>query len=225
MEQPRAMAAEKGKNKMTQTLRFPALDAPLRFYAVVPDADWVARMVEAGADTVQLRNKVLTGGDLQREVARCVEACAGSRTRLFINDHWREAVAAGAYGVHLGQEDMDEADLAFLAASGVRLGLSTHSVDELARALSVHPSYVASGAIFPTTTKVLKSAPQGLERLREYVRQVGSTPVVAIGGIDLSNAAEVLSTGVASLAVVRAVTEAADPAAVVKAFQALWETH
>ena len=95
-------------------------------------------------------------------------------------------------------------------------------MDELDRALSVHPSYVASGAIFPTTTKVLKSDPQGIERLREYVRQAGETPVVAIGGIDLDNAAEVLATGAASLAVVRAVTEAEDPAAVVKAFQALW---
>ena len=204
-------------------MTFPPLKSPLKFYAVVSTAEWVARMVKAGADTVQLRCKTLSGEALRREIAECVAACAGSKTQLFIIDHWREAIAAGAYGVHLGQEDMDTADLAAIAAAGLRLGLSTHSVDELARALSVHPSYVASGAIFPTTTKQMPTAPQGLDKLREYVRQAGSTPVVAIGGIDLGNAAQVLQTGVSSLAVVRAVTEAENPEAVVKAFQALWE--
>ena len=204
-------------------LKFPPLRAPLKFYAVVPDAAWVERMVKAGADTVQLRNKNLSGEALREEIRRCVAAVGGSDTQLFINDYWQEAIAEGAYGVHLGQEDMDSADLAAIAAAGLRLGLSTHSVAELDRALSVHPSYVASGAIFPTTTKVLKTDPQGLERLREYVRQAGETPVVAIGGIDLGNAAEVLATGAASLAVVRAVTEAENPEVVVQAFQTLWD--
>ncbi len=162
-------------------MTFPTLKSPLKFYAVVPTADWVERMVKAGADTVQLRCKTLHGDELKREIARCVAACQGSRTQLFINDHWRKAIEAGAYGVHLGQEDMDTADLAAIAAAGLRLGLSTHSVAELDRALSV-----------------------------------------AIGGIDLNNARAVLATGVSSLAVVRAVTEAENPEAVVKAFQALW---
>ncbi|MGF6146921.1 Thiamine-phosphate synthase [Kingella potus] len=204
-------------------MTFPPLRAPLKFYAVVPTAEWVKRMAEAGADTVQLRCKTLSGDALRREIAECVAACAGGKTQLFINDHWREAIEAGAYGVHLGQEDMDTADLAAIAAAGLRLGLSTHSVNELARALSVHPSYVASGAIFPTTTKQMPTAPQGLDKLREYVKQAGNTPVVAIGGIGLDNAEEVLQTGVSSLAAVRAVTEAENPEAVVKAFQALWD--
>lgn len=204
-------------------MNFPPLKSPLKFYAVVPSAEWVVRMVKAGADTVQLRCKTLRGNELKNEIARCVAACEGSGTQLFINDHWREAIEAGAYGVHLGQEDMDTADLAAIAKAGLRLGLSTHSVAELDRALSVRPSYVASGAIFPTTTKQMPTAPQGLDKLREYVRQAGNTPVVAIGGIGLDNARDVLSTGVSSLAVVRAVTEAADPEAVVKAFQALWD--
>ncbi len=204
-------------------MQFPKLVKPLKFYAVVPTADWVERMVKAGADTVQLRNKELSGDALYREIERCVAACRGSDTQLFINDHWEMAVKAGAYGVHLGQEDMDTADLAAIEAAGLRLGLSTHSVSELDRALSVNPSYVASGAIFPTTTKQMPTAPQGLDNLRQYVQQAGDTPVVAIGGIDLDNAREVLATGAASLAVVRAVTEAADPEAAVKAFQALWD--
>ncbi|WP_416189872.1 thiamine phosphate synthase [Neisseria sp. CCUG17229] len=204
-------------------MQFPKLVKPLKFYAVVPTADWVERMVKAGADTVQLRNKDLSGEALYCEIERCVAACQGSDTQLFINDHWEMAVKAGAYGVHLGQEDMDTADLAAIEAAGLRLGLSTHSVSELDRALSVNPSYVASGAIFPTTTKQMPTAPQGLDNLRQYVQQAGDTPVVAIGGIDLNNAREVLATGVASLAVVRAVTEAADPETAVKAFQALWD--
>ncbi|ENS9883752.1 thiamine phosphate synthase [Neisseria gonorrhoeae] len=204
-------------------MTFPPLKSLLKFYAVVPTADWVGRMVKAGADTVQLRCKNLHGNELKREIARCVAACQGSRTQLFINDHWREAIEAGAYGVHLGQEDMDTADLAAIAAAGLRLGLSTHSVAELDRALSVHPGYIASGAIFQTTTKQMPTAPQGLDKLREYVEQARGTPVVAIGGIDLNNARAVLATGVSSLAAVRAVTEAANPEAVVKAFQALWD--
>lgn len=204
-------------------LSFPALRAPLKFYVVVPDAEWVERMVKAGADTVQLRNKTLKGEALRAEIRRSVAAAEGSKTQLFINDYWQEAIEAGAYGVHLGQEDMDTADLAAIAHAGLRLGLSTHSVAELDRALSANPSYVASGAIFPTTTKEMPTEPQGIARLREYVRQAGDTPVVAIGGIDLENGAEVLAAGASSLAVVRAVTEAADPEAVVKAFQTLWQ--
>ncbi|WP_416191895.1 thiamine phosphate synthase [Neisseria sp. CCUG12390] len=204
-------------------MQFPKLVKPLKFYAVVPTADWVERMAAAGADTMQLRNKTLHGDELRREIERCVAACADSSTQLFINDHWQMAIEAGAYGVHLGQEDMDTADLAAIEAAGLRLGLSTHSVAELDRALSVNPSYVASGAIFPTTTKQMPTAPQGLDNLRQYVRQAGDTPVVAIGGIDLNNARGVLATGVSSLAVVRAVTEAENPEAAVKAFQALWE--
>ena len=179
-------------------------------------------MAAAGADTIQLRNKTLKDDALRQEIARSVAACRRSGSQFFVNDYWQEAIEAGAYGVHLGQEDMDGADLDAIARAGLRLGISTHSVAELDRALSVRPSYVASGAIFPTTTKVLKSAPQGLDNLRRYVAQAGDTPVVAIGGIDLENAAAVLATGVSSLAVVRAVTEAAYPEAVVRRFQALW---
>lgn len=195
---------------------------PLRFYAVVPDVAWVARMIEAGADTVQLCQKNLHGAARQAAVRQCVHLTEGSGCQLFINDYWREAVECGAYGVHLGQEDLAEADVGAIRAAGLRLGVSTHSEDELARALAVGPSYVACGAVFATTTKAMPTAPQGLAKLSAYVLQAGATPTVAIGGITLDNARAVLNTGVSSLAVVRAVTEAPDPAAVVRAFQALW---
>ncbi|MCO6522502.1 MAG: thiamine phosphate synthase [Snodgrassella sp.] len=197
--------------------------APLKFYAVVPSADWVARMVDAGANTVQLRNKTVIGSALYREIERSVAYAKDSPTQLFINDFWWEAVDCGAYGVHLGQEDLESADLVMIQSAGLRLGVSTHSSEELAKALAVSPSYVACGAIFPTKTKTMPSQPLGLDKLRQYVSQAGSMPTVAIGGIDLSNASEVLATGVSSLAVVRAVTEAAEPEKIVKAFQALWQ--
>ncbi|MCO6507010.1 MAG: thiamine phosphate synthase [Snodgrassella sp.] len=197
--------------------------APLKFYAVVPSADWVARMVDAGANTVQLRNKTAIGSALYREIERSVAYAKDSPTQLFINDFWWEAVDCGAYGVHLGQEDLESADLVMIQSAGLRLGVSTHSSEELAKALAVSPSYVACGAIFPTKTKTMPSQPLGLDKLRQYVSLAGSMPTVAIGGIDLSNAGEVLATGVSSLAVVRAVTEAAEPEKIVKAFQALWQ--
>lgn len=212
------------ESRFMKKLLFPALSAPLKFYAVVPDAEWVERMVDAGADTVQLRNKNLHGSALYSEIERAVAACHNRPIQLFINDYWEEAIEAGAYGVHLGQEDIDKADLHVLANAGLRLGISTHSISELDRALSVNPSYVASGAIFPTTTKNMPTQPQGLEKLREYVQRAAPTPVVAIGGIDLNNATAVLETGAASLAVVRAITEAKDPEAVVRSFQALWKS-
>lgn len=201
---------------------FPSPRAPLRFYAVVPTADWVARMVDAGADTIQLRNKTLFGSALRREIQRSVQLAADTHSQLFINDYWLEAIDCQAYGVHLGQEDLDSADRVAIHSAGLRLGVSTHSATELDRALAIGPSYVACGAIFPTATKKLASAPQGLGNLRRYVVQAGTTPTVAIGGIDLNNAQTVLDTGVSSLAVVRAITEADNPATVVKAFQALW---
>lgn len=204
------------------TLSFPKIIAPLKFYAVVPNADWVIRMINIGANTVQLRCKNLSGKDLYNEISRCVNALHGTKTQLFINDHWQAAIDAGAYGVHLGQEDLDTADLSAIRQAGLRLGISTHSDAELARALALQPSYVACGAIFPTTTKKMPTAPQGLERLRHYVKQACKTPTVAIGGIDLSNAQAVLNCGVSSLAVVRAVTNAQNPEQVVKDFQALW---
>ena len=169
-----------------------------------------------------LRSKTLTGEALRREIRRAIAATSGSHSQLFINDHWQLALEEGAYGVHLGQEDMDRADFAALARAGIRLGLSTHDEAEMARALAVQPSYVACGAVFATHTKAMPTEPQGLDKLRRYVQQAGNTPTVAIGGITLENAPAVLATGVSSLAVVSAVTHAPDPAAAVRAFQKLW---
>lgn len=200
---------------------FAPCPAQLGLYPVLPSADWVERVLDYGAQTVQLRSKQPKSPALVQEIERCVTA--GRKhpdARVFINDHWREALAAGAYGVHLGQEDLREADLGALAAAGLRLGLSTHGYFEMLTALHFRPSYIALGAVFPTTTKAMPTAPQGLKRLARYVQLLdGVVPLVAIGGIDAAVLPQVLATGVRCAAVVRAVTEAADPAAAVAALR------
>ena len=174
-----------------------------------------------GVDTVQLRVKDASPSELRRAVSECVAATEGSGTRLFVNDHWQEAIRAGAYGVHLGQEDLETADLAAIAEAGIRLGVSTHSYFEIARAHAVAPSYVAIGPIWATTTKPMKFAPQGVERLRRWVRLLEPLyPLTAIGGISTERVASVMATGVGSVAVVRAVTEAPEPRAAVARLRA-----
>ena len=129
---------------------------------MLPNAAWVARMAQAGVPTVQLRFKSTDLDAVRREVRAAVQAIKGKNSLLFINDHWRIAIEEGAYGVHLGQEDMDEAQLETIRQAGLRLGLSTHGYGELLRAQAVSPSYLALGAVFPTTLKKMKTAPQGL---------------------------------------------------------------
>jgi thiamine-phosphate pyrophosphorylase len=192
----------------------------LGLYPVLPTAEWVERVVGYGVKTVQLRRKTAGPVELAQEIARCVAVGRRHDAQVFINDHWQAALEAGAYGIHLGQEDLHQADLSALATAGVRLGLSTHGYYEILTALHFRPSYIALGAVFPTTTKVMPTAPQGLARLARYVRLLeGVVPLVAIGGIDRQVLPQVLATGVGSAAVVRAVTEAADAAEAVSAMQ------
>jgi thiamine-phosphate pyrophosphorylase len=199
---------------------FARCPARLGLYPVLPSADWVERVLDAGVKTVQLRLKHAAPDVLADEIARSVAAGRRHDARVFINDHWREAVAAGAYGVHLGQEDLQTADLGAIAAAGLRLGLSTHGYYEMLAALHFRPSYLAFGAVFPTATKAVPTPPQGLARLARYVRLLdGVVPTVAIGGIDLAVLDDVLATGVGSAAVVRAVTDAADPAAAIASLE------
>ena len=192
----------------------------LGLYGVLPDAAWVARMVALGVPTVQLRFKSDDAASVQREVQAAVKAVQGSQSLLFINDHWQAAIEAGAYGVHLGQEDMHDAPLERIRASGLRLGLSSHGYVEMQRAAQHEPSYIALGAVFPTTLKRMETAPQGLGRLNKYARLMRHRSLVAIGGIDLAAMPSVLQSGVGSVAVVRAITGAEDVAASVRQLQA-----
>ena len=186
----------------------------LGLYGVLPTAEWVGRMARAGVPTVQLRFKSDDAAAVEREVQAAVAAVQGTNALLFINDHWRQAIAAGSYGVHLGQEDMDALsadELATLHQSGVRLGVSTHGYAEMVRASQARPSYIAMGAVYPTTLKKMATVPQGVARLQRYAALTRSYPQVAIGGIGAAQFAEVLASGVGSIAVVRALVNAAQP--------------
>ena len=192
---------------------FPACPRQLGFYAVLPDAAWVARMARAGVPTLQLRFKSDDPTAIKREVQAAVQAVEGTDALLFINDHWQAAIAAGAYGVHLGQEDMDTADLDAIRQAGLRLGLSTHGYAEMCLADKHAPSYIAMGAVFPTTLKRMTTAAQGTGRLHAYAQLLREYPLVAIGGIDMVCLPEVMASGVGSVAVVRALLAANDPEA------------
>ncbi|MDT1012752.1 thiamine phosphate synthase [Plesiomonas shigelloides] len=201
----------------------PCQSAPLGFYPVVDSLALLERLLALGVRTLQLRIKAPFSADVDAQIAAAVALGRRYEAQLFINDHWQAALQHGAYGVHLGQEDLALADLSALAAAGLRLGVSTHGYAELLQALALQPSYIALGHIFPTPTKQMPSRPQGLGRLRQLQALVGSIPTVAIGGIDLPCAPQVLACGVGSIAVVRAVTQAEDLAATVQRWQSLWQ--
>lgn len=189
---------------------FPLTESRLGLYPVVDNVAWIARLLDAGVRTLQLRIKGHPDAAVEKAVAEAAALGRRYRARMFINDHWRLAVEHQAYGVHLGQEDLDIADLDAIHRAGLRLGLSTHDDAELDRALAVQPSYIALGHIFPTNTKQMPSSPQGIDELKRHLARLEGIPTVAIGGISLERAPAVLATGVGSIAVVSAITEAPD---------------
>ncbi|EKK3986317.1 thiamine phosphate synthase [Cronobacter sakazakii] len=182
----------------------------LGLYPVVDSVEWVTRLLDAGVRTVQLRIKDKTEAEAEADVAAAIALGQRYHARLFINDYWRLAIKHQAYGVHLGQEDLQTADPDAIRRAGLRLGVSTHDDMEIDVALAVRPSYIALGHVFPTQTKQMPSAPQGLAQLAAHVKRLSDYPTVAIGGISLERAPAVLETGVGSIAVVSAITQAPD---------------
>jgi len=189
---------------------FPATAPRLGLYPVVDSVDWIARLLEAGVRTIQLRIKDCDDEAAEPAIAESIALGRRYNARLFINDYWRLAIKHHAYGVHLGQEDLDVANLNAIREAGLRLGLSTHDDAELDRALALRPSYIALGHIFPTQTKEMPSAPQGLTELQRHIARLEGISTVAIGGISIERAPAVLATGVGSIAVISAITQAPD---------------
>jgi thiamine-phosphate pyrophosphorylase len=189
---------------------------PDRFYPVVDSLAWVERLTKLGVGTIQLRAKNLNDGEALQIVTDALAITKGTPTKLIVNDYWRAAIVAGAEHLHLGQEDLADADLAAIREAKLTLGLSTHDDEELATALAAKPDYVALGPIFPTTLKSMRFAPQGIPKITEWKKRVGSIPLVAIGGIKFEQAAEIFAAGADSIAVVSDVTQNADPDARVK---------
>ncbi|KMW71028.1 thiamine-phosphate pyrophosphorylase [Photorhabdus luminescens subsp. luminescens] len=182
----------------------------LGLYPVVDSLEWISRLLKAGVTTIQLRIKDRPEDQVEEEIQQAIMLSRQYNARLFINDYWRLAIKHGAYGVHLGQEDLVIADLNAIQKTGLRLGISTHDEQELARAKSLCPSYIALGHIFPTTTKEMPSSPQGLEALKRQVENTPNYPTVAIGGISPERVSDVIATGVGSVALVSAITKAKD---------------
>jgi thiamine-phosphate pyrophosphorylase len=189
---------------------------PDRFYPVVDGVAWVKRLATLGVGTIQLRAKDLAHADAVKIVREAL-AAAGS-AKLVINDHWQAAIEAKAQHVHLGQEDLADADVAAIRRAGLTLGLSTHDEVELDNALRHKPDYIALGPIYPTTLKVMRFAPQGLARTTQWKKRIGALPLVAIGGITLERAAAVYAAGADSIAVVSDITQNTNPDARVRAW-------
>jgi thiamine-phosphate pyrophosphorylase len=191
-----------------------------RFYLIVDDAAWLARLLPHGVRFAQLRVKDRLEPELRDQIRRARDLCAAAGAQLVVNDWWRLAIEEGCDFVHLGQGDLDGADLAAIRRAGVRLGVSTHDDGELARALAAEPDYVALGPIWPTLLKQMPWAPQGLERLALWKERIGPIPLVAIGGLTPERARQALAAGADSAAVVTDVLRHPDPEARTRAWRA-----
>ncbi|MDI1481437.1 thiamine phosphate synthase [Polyangium sp. y55x31] len=188
-----------------------------RFYLIVDSARWLDRLLPLGLKFVQLRMKGLDPSARRAEIAASIEKCRAHGATLVVNDFWQDAIDLGAEWVHLGQEDLAGADAAAIRRAGLKLGVSTHSHEELDTALAVDPDYVALGPVYPTTLKVMPWAPQGLDRIGEWKR-IARRPLVAIGGITLERAEAVARAGADSIAVISDVLSNPDPEARCKAW-------
>ncbi|WP_211230189.1 thiamine phosphate synthase [Thiomicrorhabdus chilensis] len=191
-------------------------------YPVVDSVEWLETLMPLGIEIIQLRLKNKSEAELRQCIQHAVNLCKQYPTRLFINDYWQLAIEYDAYGVHLGQEDLQALsveDLQTLQQSGIRLGISTHGAYEFLLAQQIKPSYLAIGAIFPTRTKDMTGQIQGVNNLRQILTLKTDIPVIAIGGITLKNAEEVIKTGVDSIAAVTAITHAENPVQAVKVLQ------
>ncbi|MGB5083177.1 MAG: thiamine phosphate synthase, partial [Methylocystis silviterrae] len=181
------------------------------FYLIVDDADWLSRLLPQGVKLVQLRVKDRAEPDVREQIVTAREMCARHGAQLVVNDYWRLAIEEGCDFVHLGQGDLDAADIPALRRAGVRIGVSTHDEAELGRALSLEADYVALGPIYPTLLKQMAFAPQGLARLGAWKAQIGATPLVAIGGLTPERAIAALAAGADSACVVTDILRNADP--------------
>lgn len=189
-----------------------------RFYPIFDDVAWLERMLPLGVKLVQLRIKDRDETTLRVQITRAKALCDAAGAVLVVNDYWQLAVELGCDWVHLGQEDLDDADITAIRAAGLKLGVSTHDIDELNRAMALAPDYVALGPVYPTILKKMKWHQQGLDRVTEWKKRVGDTPLVAIGGMSVARAPGAFEAGADIVAAVTDITLNDDPEARVRAW-------
>lgn len=177
-----------------------------RFYPIFDHSDWLKRMLPLGVKLVQLRIKDHPNSVVREQIEQSRILCQRFEAVLVINDHWREAIDAGCEWLHLGQEDLDDADLHSIRKAGLKLGVSTHDDDELERVLSIGPDYVALGPVYPTILKQMKWHSQGLPRVTEWKKRIGDIPLVGIGGMSVERAQGVFDAGADIVSVVTDIT-------------------
>lgn len=182
-----------------------------RFYPIFDDLPWLERALPLGVRLVQLRLKDLPPETLRDRIRRGLTMARQHGAALVVNDHWQIAVDEGADWLHLGQEDLDQADLPAIRRAGLRLGISTHDHAELDRALALQPDYVALGPVYPTILKKMRWHQQGLDRVTEWKRLVGPTPLVAIGGMSVARAPGAFRAGADIVSAVTDITLNVDP--------------
>ena len=189
-----------------------------RFYPIFDSCDWLRRMLPLGVKLVQLRIKDAPLDIVRREIVEAKALCDAHGAVLVVNDYWHIAIDGGCDWVHLGQEDMDDADLNAIRRADIKLGFSTHDDDELERALSFAPDYLALGPVYPTILKKMKWHQQGLPRVTEWKARIGAIPLVGIGGMRVDRAAGVFAAGADIISVVTDITLHDDPEARVKSW-------
>lgn len=190
------------------------MEPPLsRVYPIVDSASWVRRLLAVGARLIQLRVKDRPSQQVRREIRDAKTVSIDYNAQLVVNDFWEIAAEEGCDFVHLGQSDLDTADIPALRRAGIRLGVSTHDLAELERALALKPDYIALGPIYPTLLKAMPWPPQGLGRIAGWKRHIGTTPLVAIGGLTVERLAGVFEAGADCAAVVSDVVNHPDPSA------------
>ncbi|MEO5324728.1 thiamine phosphate synthase [Mesorhizobium sp. CC13] len=183
------------------------------FYLIVDSARWIERLVPLGVQLVQLRVKDMDEAGLRREIRAAKAVCERHGCQFIVNDYWRLAIDEGCDFVHLGQEDLADADVKAIRSAGLKLGLSTHDDTELDIALAADPDYVALGPVYPTILKAMKWASQGLDRIANWKQRVGAVPLVAIGGLNVERIPGVFAQGANAAAVVTDITLNAAPEA------------
>ncbi|WP_340680325.1 thiamine phosphate synthase [Paraglaciecola sp.] len=181
------------------------------FYPIVDSAHWVARLVPLGIKQIQLRIKNLDDDLIRNEIQAAKAVCEQYQCTLIINDHWQLAIEQNCQFIHLGQEDLADADLGAIRQAGLRLGLSSHDLSELGIAVTAKPDYIALGPVYPTVLKKMKWHQQGLERVSEWKQLLGNIPLVAIGGMTVERAAGALTAGADIVSAVSDISLNADP--------------